>query len=204
MQHQVEITRCSGRAITLAVLGCVILGACAPDGPTRPQRPAVDAASGFVIQPIDAEGYRDLIEANRGKVVLVDFWATWCSSCLELMTHQAALAERLAQRGLVVVTLSLDELDNPEDAGQQAAIRAALARHATPSMIHCIARPGLPGRPESDPFRVFDIPGGALPHLKLYDRGGVLRTTFDSQVKVVDPTAVARTVEALLEAPPTP
>lgn len=51
-------------------------------------------------------------EALRGKVVLVNFWATWCTPCKVEMPLLQAMAERHAAAGLVVLGLSRD-LDPP-------------------------------------------------------------------------------------------
>jgi thiol-disulfide isomerase/thioredoxin len=45
----------------------------------------------------------------RGKVVLVDFWATWCGPCLREMPHVRELYDRLHEQGLEVVGVSLDK-----------------------------------------------------------------------------------------------
>lgn len=49
----------------------------------------------------------------RGKVVLVDFWATWCSPCRDELPHLQRLYRELSTEGLVVVGVSVDrEADN--------------------------------------------------------------------------------------------
>lgn len=52
-------------------------------------------------------------DSLRGKVVLVNFWATWCPPCKVEMPLLQAMAERHAAAGLVVLGLSRD-LDPPE------------------------------------------------------------------------------------------
>lgn len=47
-------------------------------------------------------------EALRGKVVLVNFWATWCTPCRVEMPLLQQMAERHREAGLVVVGLSRD------------------------------------------------------------------------------------------------
>jgi len=42
-------------------------------------------------------------DALRGKIVLVDFWATWCGPCLKSVPDTNALAEKYAGQGVVVV-----------------------------------------------------------------------------------------------------
>ena len=45
----------------------------------------------------------------RGRVVLVDFWATWCGPCLQEMPHLRALSEKLVGAEFDIVAVSLDE-----------------------------------------------------------------------------------------------
>lgn len=45
----------------------------------------------------------------RGKVVLVDFWATWCQPCRALMPHLQKMHEELSSKGLVILGLDIGE-----------------------------------------------------------------------------------------------
>lgn len=44
-----------------------------------------------------------------GKVVLLDFWATWCKPCEKLMPGLQRLSDQYAEKGLVVLGVSIDE-----------------------------------------------------------------------------------------------
>ena len=53
------------------------------------------------------------LDALRGKVVLVNFWATWCAPCEKEMPAMQRLFEQLAPRGFELVAISVDEQDAP-------------------------------------------------------------------------------------------
>ena len=50
-----------------------------------------------------------LLQSLQGKVVLVDFWASWCSPCLSSFPWMDELQRRHAQKGLVVIAVNLDQ-----------------------------------------------------------------------------------------------
>jgi peroxiredoxin len=49
------------------------------------------------------------LERLRGKVALVDFWATWCVPCRKSMPELSAAQQKWADRGFTVVGISIDE-----------------------------------------------------------------------------------------------
>src|SRR5438552_9792183 len=61
------------------------------------------------LTPIDETGYAKLVASHKGKVVLIDFWATWCKPCRAETPAIVKMANQLAARGLEVVAISADE-----------------------------------------------------------------------------------------------
>jgi thiol-disulfide isomerase/thioredoxin len=66
------------------------------------------AAPDWTIKSVSGGGdirFADL----KGKVVVVDFWATWCQPCREEIPEQIKLQEKYRSAGLVVVGVAADE-----------------------------------------------------------------------------------------------
>jgi peroxiredoxin len=66
-----------------------------------------EQAPGFTTQ--DAAGNRVDSSSFRGKLVLLNFWATWCPPCVEEMPSLQLLQDSLGDDGLKVVAVSVDE-----------------------------------------------------------------------------------------------
>ncbi len=70
----------------------------------KPSKPKV--AEDFALPTPDGGSFK--LSAQRGKVVLVNFWATWCPPCLEEMPAMERLWRRHKDAGFVLVAISLD------------------------------------------------------------------------------------------------
>ncbi len=71
------------------------------------QRPA------FELQ--DTEGKLRNIDEWNGKVLLINFWATWCPPCKKEMPAFIELQEQYAQQGFQVIGIALDDADSVSD-----------------------------------------------------------------------------------------
>ena len=72
---------------------------------------------------IDAQGFQKILQENRGKPLLVNFWATWCEPCRDEYPMLNDLAKQYAPQGLKVVGVNLD------DDGDLILMRRFLARY---------------------------------------------------------------------------
>jgi thiol-disulfide isomerase/thioredoxin len=66
------------------------------------------AQTSRLVGEVDAEGLPELIARQKGKVVLVNFWATWCVPCREEFPDLGKLQRNLGPRGLQIVGISTD------------------------------------------------------------------------------------------------
>jgi thiol-disulfide isomerase/thioredoxin len=72
----------------------------------NPELARVRMAPPFAITTTD--GQRISMDKLAGKVVLIDFWATWCAPCREAMPHMREIAKKFQGEPLVVLSISLD------------------------------------------------------------------------------------------------
>lgn len=51
-------------------------------------------------------------QTSKRRVVVVDYWATWCAPCKKLFPHTVELSKQHAKDGLVVISMCVDEFEN--------------------------------------------------------------------------------------------
>jgi thiol-disulfide isomerase/thioredoxin len=75
------------------------------------EAPARDAAPLLALTLPDALGKSQSLEQWRGKVVVVNFWATWCAPCREEMPEFVKAQREYGPRGLQFVGIAVDDAD---------------------------------------------------------------------------------------------
>jgi thiol-disulfide isomerase/thioredoxin len=131
--------------------------------------PGETVAATIKAEPVSPEEFKKYVESQHGKVVLVDFWATYCVPCREKFPRTLALAKKYAGQGLTAVSMSMDS----PDASYQKQIQDFLTKQK--SEIKNFAN----RLEDTDAaFAALDIVGGALPHYQVYGRNGKLRNKF--------------------------
>lgn len=63
----------------------------------------------------DLQGHSLSLADLRGKVVLADFWATWCQPCKKEMPGYQKLVDRYGSRGFVVIGFKFDTMPDTQD-----------------------------------------------------------------------------------------
>ena len=71
-------------------------------------RPDKDRKSAAELRLQDSNGKQADLRDYRGKVVVVDFWATWCHGCKEEIPWFADFERKYGKQGLSVIGISLD------------------------------------------------------------------------------------------------
>jgi thiol-disulfide isomerase/thioredoxin len=96
----------------LAVLLLSLVG-CATGGASGGGGGGGDVSVGAPVPDLTVDGFWDKkpirLTGYRGKVVLLDIWASWCAPCKEELPALNEMAGRLAARGIEIVAISVDE-----------------------------------------------------------------------------------------------
>lgn len=113
------------------------------------------AAASASPPAVAADGALDL-SPYRGKVVYLDFWASWCKPCLQSMPWLNEMQAKYAQQGLVVIGINVDR--------KESAVEAFLEK--TPLDFEIIRDP------QGQLARAYEIE--AMPSSFVYGRDGAL------------------------------
>lgn len=137
------------------------------------QAPGAPAVAEFeTAAPLSAatvDGKTVSLTDFKGKVVLVDFWATWCDPCKEEIPDLVKMQERLKDKGFTILGVSMDEEG-------KAAVQRFVAKHP-------ITYPLILNNGERPP-KGWVVPG--LPTAYLIGRDGTVRQRWFGSKDVVE------------------
>lgn len=148
-------------------------GAISPS-PAATQPPATEQLAGKDVSSVKlplADGSEKTIGDYRGKVLLLDFWATFCQPCIEKLPELQQMRKRFADKPVEFIAVSLD----PE---LETAVAWAKAHGIT-----------LPVAKFTDEMREVFFQGAkavVIPQARLIDASGRLVKAWDSSARLAD------------------
>jgi peroxiredoxin len=160
--------------IALAGGAALLLGGGAARAAVEVGQPAPPLAG----PELDGRGFD--LSASRGKVVIVNFWATWCVPCRAEMPALDAFYRHYHEQGVEMIGISADR---PRDRGDVVKMMQALAYPAI--MLRDTSANGF-GSPE------------ALPTTFVIDQAGVVRAKFRPDQAAVTEQSLSSAVLPLL------
>jgi thiol-disulfide isomerase/thioredoxin len=160
--------------------GAAELSAATEDKPVASapaELPKLGPAPEWKLKSVDGKEVSS--EQFKGKVVIVDFWATWCAPCIEEIPSYIKLQHKYGKDGLVVIGVSEDQVDVSR-------VKQFTEKHGMNYLV------------VMDRFDVAAAFGGTevLPTTILIDRAGQMR---DRKMGAQDPVDYEKKVQSLLE-----
>lgn len=66
------------------------------------------------FQSVIYKDWQKVISSYKGKILVIDMWATWCSSCLKRFPHMVEMSNTYEDKGVKFISLLLEDPEEPE------------------------------------------------------------------------------------------
>ncbi len=119
---------------------------------------------------------KSTVPSTKGKVVLVDFWASWCAPCRASFPCFSRLHKKYASKGLVIVAIGVDE-----DASKYKAF-AAKHRAAFPLVHDASHKAAAYFRPSTMPTSYLVDRNGVIRHIHKGFRGAKTEALYEKEI----------------------
>src|SRR5712692_1713136 len=137
--------------------------------PAAPQAPAV--ANLYAQSMPDAKGQTHDLAQWKGKVLVVNFWATWCPPCVQEMPELSALQTELAPKNIQLIGIGIDSAIN---------IAEFAAKYKISYQLYVA---GIDG---TELTRQFGDPAGGLPFTVLIGTDAAVKKTYLGRLKTTE------------------
>ena len=146
-----------------------------------PQKPVAwglvkEPAPGFSLPVLGSSSTMSLADL-KGKVVLLDFWASWCQPCMHSLPSTQAMFEKYKARGLVVLGINIE--GDPQRAG-------AAAKGLGLTFPVLMAQPDDKGQYNWTSRQIADFKVHWIPYMFLIDKDGVVQSADEVKDKDVE------------------
>ncbi len=110
-------------SITPYLIVIVILGSLIRYFALHPiSTPKIKAHTLYSSELLNTNGQPATLDAYRGKIIVLNFWATWCPPCREEMPELSALHEAYKNKNVVVLGIAVDETDAVKEFMEQSPV----------------------------------------------------------------------------------
>jgi thiol-disulfide isomerase/thioredoxin len=104
-----------------------------------------DVKIGAPFPDLETFGLEGSLPPREGRVVMIDFWATWCAPCKASFPAYSLMQKELAERGLTIIAVSVDKQKEPyADFVKKFAPAFTTVRDGGQKLVSSIKVPGMP------------------------------------------------------------
>lgn len=136
-----------------------------PSSPAPESIPAADAPARLLALTLpDPSGKPQPLSQWKGRVLVVNFWATWCPPCKEEMPEFSRIHSKYALNGVQFVGISIDSVDKVEAFQKEMQVSYPLLISNLETLD---LASDLGNRAKALPFTVILRPDGSPQHIKL-------------------------------------